>query len=146
MSKTAKSVGPRVAKWNKEFDSLFAKLKRLDPNGTEFIDAYCRLIDLAVKHIDHRRWNEFTAAMPILALPELAEEVAAIQERLGDEAAISIDARPGNEGWRSQVCVNVWRHVSLFDPANITAEVAATLRREAAALNAMAERVDKTAK
>lgn len=148
VEKAKKPVGPRVAKWRAEWDGLFARLKRCDPHSEEFREVFGRLIHMNLHqwHVDHERWKTFTDSLPGMVCPELVTIVAKLRKATGEGVSISIIPRLYKDGWHTQVFAWFSRHASIYDPSNVTEEVATVLRREAEALLAMADRVAKTAK
>lgn len=140
---STKKIGPRVAKWQQEWDELLAKLPKLAPESEEFYNTWDRLVCGLGRHIDGERYFALKELVVSLVAPKLVRRAAAIQKRLGTSATIMLDALPMRDGWQTQTSVWFHRQESFFDTQDVNADVAAMLRREAEALTALADKIEK---
>jgi hypothetical protein len=116
-TKTAKcSKGSRKARWEKEFDELFGRLKKTDPHSPEFHNTVDRLWRIGL-HAGHKRYGLFRDELPALVDPALAEAVARINKQYTGLASVYYMVWPdAKAGWEPQVMVHFHQSVSIENP------------------------------
>jgi len=148
MTRTPQSKGPRSVKWQREFKAKMRRLKTLPPGGAEFNETVKRLSQLS-RLLGYRGYWEVLERVSVLLDPALmakAEEIRPLLEEEGRNVTLGVRATRYANGWFFKAFVAPRCDSALIDQPTadtLQGQVADVLRREAAALTAMADRLEK---
>lgn len=140
--------GPRLDKWRAELEALLKQLPKLKPGSKEFNAGYCRIMQLTpLTNIS--RYSERLEWITSMIAPELQAKAKELEAALKEESrsvSVITSASLFANGWFPNVYAHINPDSELLSHVtadSLPGQVAEVLRREAKALNAMADRIER---